>query len=94
MESQIELNTYFCKKCGIKFETSRKSRLKLCPACVKRRNKAKRQNNKTPKAKKAPAVRLIKTDKTLSEIMEELERYNKEHKTSLSYAQYVLLMDY
>lgn len=47
-----------------------------------------------PKAKKREAVRLIKTDKTLSEIMEELERYNKEHKTSLSYAQYVLLMDY
>lgn len=47
-----------------------------------------------PKTKKREAVRLIKTDKTLSEIMEELERYNEEHHTCLSYAQYVLLMGY
>ena len=53
--------------------------------------KAKKQGESKTK-KREP--RLIKTDKTLSEIINELERYNKEHKTHLSYGQYVLLRDY
>lgn len=51
---------------------------RFCPECKKIRE------NKKPKPK---------AKKSVLQITKELEKYNKEHKTRLSYGQYVALVD-
>ena len=51
---------------------------RFCPECKKIKEKKKRK----PKA-----------NKTIWQITRELEKYNKEHRTMLSYGQYVSLVD-
>ncbi len=51
---------------------------RFCPECKKIRE------NKKPKPK---------AKKSVLQITRELEKYNKEHKTRLSYGQYVALVD-
>lgn len=51
---------------------------RICPECKK---------IKESKKKAKP-----KANKTILQITRELEKYNREHRTMLSYAQYVLLM--
>ena len=51
---------------------------RFCPECKKIRE------NKKPKPK---------ANKSVWQITKELEKYNKEHKTRLSYGQYVALVD-
>ena len=51
---------------------------RFCPECKKIRE------NKKPKPK---------ANKSVWQITRELEKYNKEHKTRLSYGQYVALVD-
>lgn len=51
---------------------------RFCPECKKIRE------NKKPKPK---------ANKSVLQITKELEKYNKEHKTRLSYGQYVALVD-
>lgn len=53
---------------------------RFCPECKKIKEKKKSK----PKAK---------TNKSILQITRELEKYNKEHKTRLSYGQYVALVD-
>lgn len=52
---------------------------RLCPECKKIRESKKKA--------------MIKSNKNIWQITRELEQYNKEHKTRLSYGQYVALVD-
>lgn len=56
---------------------------RFCPECKKIK-----EGRKKPK-QKAKSVK----SKSILQITRELEKYNKEHKTRLSYGQYVALVD-
>jgi hypothetical protein len=69
-----------CAEC-YKFFRSPNENEKICPDCRKIRENKKRTKKKA------------KTNKSIWQITRELEQYNKEHKTRLSYGQYVALVD-
>ena len=69
-----------CAEC-YKFFRNPNENERLCPECKKIREKRKK-----PKPKP-------KTNKNIWQITRELEQYNKEHKTRLSYGQYVSSVD-
>ena len=71
-----------CVECGKVFRNPNENE-KFCPECKKIKESKKKPN---PKSK-------IKTSKTIWQITRELEKYNKKHKTRLSYGQYVALVD-
>ena len=54
---------------------------RLCPDCKKIR-----ENKKKAKPK-------VKANKSIWQITKELEKYNREHRTMLSYGEYVALVD-
>ena len=66
-----------CVECGKIFRNPDENE-RFCPECKKIRE------NKKPKPK---------AKKSVLQITRELEKYNKEHKTRLSYGQYVALVD-
>lgn len=66
-----------CAECGKVFRNPDENE-RLCPEC----RKIKIKNKPKPKI-----------NKTISQIIRELKKYNKEHKTRLSYGQYVALVD-
>ena len=70
-----------CAECGKIFRNPDENE-RFCPEC----NKIK-ESRKKPKQK----AKSIKS-KSIWQITRELEKYNKEHGTRLSYGQYVLLM--
>jgi uncharacterized OB-fold protein len=67
-----------CAECGKVFRNPNENE-RFCPEC----KKIKEKKNK-PK---------LKENKSIWQITRELERHNKEHKTRLSYGQYVALVD-
>lgn len=71
-----------CAECGKVFRNPDENE-RLCPDCKKIR-----ESKKKPK----PKAEVIKS-KSIWQIIRELEKYNKEHKTRLSYGQYVALVD-
>ena len=70
-----------CAECGKIFRNPDENE-RFCPEC----NKIK-ESKKKPK-QKAKSVK----SKSIYQITRELEKYNKEHGTLLSYGQYVLLI--
>ena len=66
-----------CRECG-KFFRNPDENERFCPECKKVKDKKKRKP---------------KVDKSLYQVTIELENHNKEHKTRLSYGQYVALVD-
>ena len=71
-----------CAECGKIFRNPDENE-RFCPEC----NKIK-ESRKKPK-QKAKSVK----SKSIYQITRELGKYNKEHKTRLSYGQYVALVD-
>jgi hypothetical protein len=71
-----------CRECG-KFFRNPDENERFCPECRQIRD-----NKKKPKLKPES-----KTTKSVWQITRELETHNKEHKTRLSYGQYVALVD-
>ena len=71
-----------CAECRKVFRNPDKNE-RFCPECKKIKD-----NKKKAKSK----VKAIKS-KSVLQITRELEQYNKEHKTRLSYGQYVALVD-
>ena len=71
-----------CAECGKIFRNPDENE-RFCPEC----NKIK-ESRKKPK-QKAKSVK----SKSIYQITRELEQYNKEHKTRLSYGQYVSSVD-
>ena len=71
-----------CVECGKIFRNPDENE-RLCPECKKIK-----EGRKKPK-QKAKSVK----SKSIYQITRELEKYNKEHKTMLSYGQYVDLVD-
>ena len=70
-----------CAECGKIFRNPDENE-RLCPECKKIK-----ESKKKPKQK----AKSIKS-KSILQITRELEKYNKEHGTLLSYGQYALLM--
>ena len=66
-----------CAECGKVFRSPNEEE-KFCPDCKKIKEKKKRKP---------------KSDKSLWAVLRELEKYNKEHGTKLSYGEYVSLVD-
>lgn len=66
-----------CAECHKVFRNPNENE-RFCPECKKIRDRKKRKS---------------KADKSLYQIMKDLAKYNKEHKTRLSYGQYVALVD-
>lgn len=73
-----KLNTLTCVDCRKVFRDPSESE-RLCPDCKKARDKK-------PKKPKIPT-------KNVYQIIKELEKYNKEHGTTLTYGQYVGVVD-
>lgn len=71
-----------CVECG-KFFRNPDENERFCPECKKIKENKKKQK---PKIK-------INKSKTIWQIVRELEKYNKEHRTRLSYGQYVSSVD-
>lgn len=71
-----------CVECGKIFRNPDENE-RFCPECKK---------TKEGRKKAKPKVKAIKS-KSIWQITRELEEYNKEHKTRLSYGQYVALVD-
>ena len=71
-----------CAEC-YEFFRNPNEKERLCPECKK---------IKENKKKSKPKLNTNKS-KTIWQIIRELEKYNKEHKTRLSYGQYVALVD-
>lgn len=68
-----------CAECGKIFRNPDENE-RFCPEC-----------NKIKESKKK-ASRKVKSIKSILQITRELEKYNKEHGTLLSYGQYVSMM--
>lgn len=75
-----------CLKCGCEFTHTNVNK-KYCAECEPQ---VKRERNRKFMAQKRAKSPL--RHKTIAEVITELERYNKEHGTCLSYGQYVLRM--
>ena len=71
-----------CAECGKIFRNPDENE-RFCPECKKIK-----ESKKKPKQK----AKSIKS-KSILQITRELEKYNKEHKTRLSYGQYVSSVD-
>ena len=71
-----------CVECGKIFRNPNENE-RFCPECKKIK-----EGRKKPK-QKAKSVK----SKSILQITRELEKYNKEHGTMLSYGQYVSLVD-
>lgn len=71
-----------CAECGKIFRNPDENE-RFCPECKKIK-----ESKKKPK-QKAKSVK----SKSIYQITRELEKYNKEHKTRLSYGQYVSSVD-
>ncbi len=86
-----------CKDCGCKFYAKTKHKA-FCEDCIKRHRKEslKEESKKhiKPENEAAPASpKRKKKAKSLNQILSDLERYNKKHKTILSYGEYVSLLN-
>ena len=86
-----------CEDCATVF-LAKSKRKRRCPECELLRRKETHKawmestkSNNTPRTKKAPRRR-FGDNKDVHPILRELNRYNREHGTHLSYGQYVLLM--
>lgn len=79
-----------CQQCGCEFEHYYYNK-RFCDDCRKLR---KREYDK--RIANERKVKLIpkKPDKTLSQVIAELETYNKEHKTNLKYGEFVKMKGY
>ena len=71
-----------CAECHKVFRDPNENE-RLCPECKK---------IKESKKKAKPKIKTSES-KTIWQITRELEKYNKEHRTMLSYGQYVALVD-
>lgn len=69
-----------CAECHKVFRNPNENE-RFCPECKKIKESKKKSKSKA------------KTNKSILQITRELEKYNKEHKTRLSYGQYVALVD-
>ena len=78
-----------CVECGRVF-TSKAFKARFCPDCREERNKKiaqKRYLDKKEKTRRKPA------STSISEVMRDLNQYNKENGTCLSYGEYVQLIE-
>ena len=69
-----------CIWCGKTFETDNGC-VKRCPDCYE----------KPKQAKKKKKSHLKKPVKTIAQVTKELEQYNKEHKTNLTYGKFLVM---
>lgn len=69
-----------CAECHKVFRNPNENE-RFCPECKKEK-----ESKKKPKQK-------AKSNKSILQVTRELEKYNKEHKTRLSYGEYVALVD-
>ena len=76
---------FYCVDCGQPFYSKATKALR-CPECRKEHAKEYRRQRKEGIYKRTPS-------KTLNEIMRELQVYNREHNTKLTYGQYVLKVE-
>lgn len=87
-----KLNEYMCMKCGKSFFTYGKTKRRLCDDCVKENRKVANLKYYTETCigiKTAPKKK--EHSKSLMEIMRELNTYNEEHGTFLTYGKYIAL---
>lgn len=86
-----------CIDCG-KTHTAQSRAAKRCPECNLKHRKEYRQEY--AEANKNEQIEIqkkfkkpMRKPKPMSQILKEIEAYNKQHKTRLSYGQYVALVD-
>lgn len=96
MRVHKEQNTFklLCIDCGIGFTAQSRAALR-CPECRKHKNcERSRESRKKNKAKrklilsKSPLHR-----KSIQQVLQEVAKYNYEHKTHLTYGQYVNMVE-
>ena len=75
-----------CQQCGCEFEHYYYNK-RFCDDCVKQRKKEYNQKLANERKEKPPIQK--KPNKTLSQVIAELETYNREHKTNLKYDEFV-----
>lgn len=80
---------FYCTDCGQPFKSKATWALR-CPKCRCKHEREREQAYR--RRKKAEQYGGVK-QKTINEVMRELEAYNKENHTTLSYGQYVLKIE-
>ena len=84
-----KLNEHKCSECGRIFYTFGKSRRKLCDECVKARERKRSKEMYTNVFGKKTFEK--EKPRSIYEIMREIDEYNRQHNTHLSYGQYANL---
>ena len=91
MPKQRKLIKYICRDCGAEFEAV-SNRAFRCEKCRKEVAKLTSRNwYRENKSRKIP--RTMPPRKSIRQVLRELERYNKEHGTFLSYGQYIAMIE-
>jgi Zn finger protein HypA/HybF involved in hydrogenase expression len=89
------LNIIQCAECGRKFYSGKNSL--VCPDCKKSKLSEKSDNEsnvyRNVRSGKKSKTRYCKNSKSLTEIISEIERYNKRHNTHLSYGKYIEMVE-
>ena len=78
-----------CINCGETFKTHGHSALR----CVECRQQLERQKQRDRYLIKKAKGHRLRPAKSINQILRELEAYNKEHKTHLTYGQYMLKVE-
>lgn len=85
------LNEYICLKCGESFFTYGKTKRRLCDNCVKENRRLSNLKYYTEHCTGVKITKKKEKPQNLLEIMAELNKYNEEHGTFLTYGKYVVL---
>ena len=83
-----------CIDCGIEFAAKSKAALR-CPECRRKDNceRSRKSREKNNAKKKRAVLKSPLHKKSIQQVLMEAAKYNYEHKTHLTYGQYVQLME-
>ncbi len=82
----------YCLQCGCEFE--HRTRLKVyCDECIDKRQKERNIKYMRERRKvRSKKNKILQKPKSIGEVISEMEAYNKEHGTKLTYGQYTQMI--
>lgn len=92
MKEVNEYKSYICERCGKEFLTNRKIRVITCSDCrakIKYEKQVKYNQSKATVWRKKEKIK--STTNNLFQLIKDVEKYNKNHGTHLTYGQYTAL---
>ena len=84
---------HICEDCGAEFFSASHNAMRCVPCRETARKSISKEWREKAKSKKPIISRVLPPRKSIRTVLRELERYNKEHGTSLSYGRYIALIE-